>query len=176
MQVRRSFRVAGALVTVLLASPAAAQQKMFGSWTVGVLDDAAGLYAGTINESGGLLGKYCFRNGEKCLWLMANDVNCEDGSRYSALVNADTGAGTVTIRCVKIEGKPRYLFEEFDVIDSAVRGASWFGVAFPLKSGRFQVSRFAMNGAADAIAFMRRAAEAMVAPASQSQGTKDESF
>ena len=175
MQARTAL-VVGAVVAVVGAVPAAAQEKTFGAWTVGVAGDREGVYAATVNESGGLLGQYCFRENEKCLWLMANDVNCEDGSSYAVLVNAETGAATVTLRCAKIGGKPRYLFEDFDVIDKAVRGASWFGVAFPLQNGRFQVSRFAMNGASAALAFMRRAAEAMVEPAGASQGTRDESL
>jgi hypothetical protein len=166
-----------AVVALLLAGTASAApaERKFGAWTVGFMSGKeAGVFAATINDSGGLLGQYCYKSEEKCLWLLANDINCEDGNQYAVLVNADTGAASAQIYCLKIEGKPRYVFVDFDLIDGIVRKATWFGIAFPMANGRFQVSRFALEGAAKAIAYMRSAAEGMVDKASRS--TKDQTF
>jgi hypothetical protein len=172
---RTSFAgVTIALAAALFAPRADAQGRQFGAWAAGVMDGKEGVFAATVNDSGGVLGQYCFRETGSCVWLLANDADCEDGAKYPVLVNTDSGAANNTIRCVKVDGKARYLFENFDIIDGAVRSASWFGIAFPMKSGRFQVSRFSMQGAAQAVALMRKAAEASATPASST--TTDQSL
>jgi hypothetical protein len=162
------------LGAALFALRAEAQGRQFGAWAAGVLDGKEGVFAATVNDSGGVLGQYCYREAGSCLWLLANDINCEDGAKYPVLVNTDSGAANTTIRCVKVDGKARYVFEVFDLIDDAVRSASWFGIAFPMEDGRFQVSRFSMQGAAQAVSLMRKAAEASAKPASST--TKDQSL
>ncbi|MGB8932197.1 MAG: hypothetical protein WCC48_13215 [Anaeromyxobacteraceae bacterium] len=160
-----------ALCAALIALRADAQARQFGAWATGVMDGNKGVFAATINDSGGLLGQYCYRESGSCLWLLANDADCEDGAKYPVLLNTDSGAANATIRCVKLDGKARYVFEAFNVIDDAVRSASWFGIAFPMVNGRFQVSRFSMQGAAQAVSLMRKAAEASAKPATST--TKD---
>jgi hypothetical protein len=167
----RRLVVLGAALAALRAD---AQARQFGAWAAGVMDGKEGVFAATVNDSGGVLGQYCFRESGSCLWLLANDINCEDGARYPVLVNTDSGAVSTTIRCIDVDGKARYVFEAFDVIDDAVRKANWFGIAFPMQSGRFQVSRFSMSGAAQAVALMRKAAEATAKPASST--TTDQSL
>lgn len=163
-----------ALVSLLFTLRADAQTRQFGAWAAGVLDGAEGVFAATVNDSGGILGQYCFQELGSCMWLLANDTSCEAGAKYPVLVNTDSGATSTSIRCVDVDGKARYVFETFDVIDDAVRSASWFGIAFPMQSGRFQVSRFSMQGASQAVSIMRKAAEASARPASST--TRDQSL
>jgi hypothetical protein len=152
----------------------AAAEKRFGAWTVGAIAGDEGVYSATRNDSGGVLGQYCLREGGRCLWLLANDVGCEDGARYPVLVNASDGAASAELVCMKLDGKPRYAFADFDLIDRVAKESDWIGVAFPMESGLFKVSRFSLSGAERAVALMRRAAEAMVERATE--GTVDRSL
>ena len=147
-----------------------AAEKRFGSWLVGPITDNEGVYAATANDSGAILGQYCYNSEASCFWLLANDTNCEPGSRYPVLVNADTGAYSLEMLCIKLEGKGRYAFTDFDAIDGLIKKSSRIGIAFPLKSGLFQVTRFSLNGSSNAVTFMRSIAEAVI---KKTGGTKD---
>jgi hypothetical protein len=73
--------------------------------------------------------------------------------------------------CLKVGGITRYAFKDFDDFSTTARASKAIGIAFPLKSGRFQVSRFSMGGAVAAMDFML---EAMMKARSKVQGTKDQ--
>ena len=171
---RRAMRSSGAtrlttaLVAVGLCVTAQAKERRFGSWTVGAMAGDEGVYAATVNDSGGVLGQYCLRDDAQCFWLVATDIRCEEGAKYPVLVNASSGASSTEIVCVEVDGRPRYAFTEFDVINAVVLESEWIGIAFPMAKGRFQVSRLPLRGARDAIVFMLKAGDAMVEQASKS--------
>lgn len=146
-----------------VALGAAAEDRRVGDWSVGVLKGNAGAYAATVNDSGGLLGQYCYREQGACVWLVANDAACEAGNRYRVLVNSDSGAASLEVLCVNLEGKTRFAFTDFEAIDAIVRNARRLGLAFPMENGHFQITRFSLDGAARAVAIMREVAEAMTA-------------
>jgi hypothetical protein len=171
---KNASRWSAVAVAALCSVSAAAQEKRFGAWTVGVMAGNGGAFAATTNDSGGLLGLYCYRDGGKCLWLLKNDIGCDDGSKYPVLVNSDSGAASTEIVCLKLGGKPRYAFADFDTIDSTVRMSDWIGFAFPLRSGRFQVSRFPLDGASRALEFMHRLMKKAAEDADR--GTRDQTF
>lgn len=132
----------------------------FGSWLVGEMDKKVGGYAATYNDSMGVIGQYCFTDDSQCLWLLMNDVNCIENSTYSVLVNADVGASTMELYCLKKMGdKPRYAFSDFKAIDNVIKTAKNLGIAFPMQDGQFTVSRFKLNGATEAVQYMRDKAE-----------------
>lgn len=136
----------------------ASEPKKFGEWYVGVMDDSEGMYAATVNESGGILGQYCFFASENCVWLIANDIACEPDGSYVILMNAESSAGDHKLKCFPNDARkeqPRYVFADFDAIDAPLRKSSFVGFAFPLESGKFQVSRFALYGMTKALDFMR---------------------
>jgi len=135
----------------------ASETKKFGEWYVGVMEDAEGMYAATVNDSGGVLGQYCFFASENCVWLIANDIACESDGSYVILMNAEISAGDLKLKCFPTDGKnkPRYIFSDFDSVDGPLRKSSFVGFAFPLESGKFQVSRFGLYGMTKAIEFMR---------------------
>ena len=137
------------------SSTALAQEKRFGAWSVGVISGNDGLYAATVNDSGGVLGQYCLLSDGNCYWLLANNINCDDGTRYPVLINADAGASSTEIFCMKLEGRPRYAFTDFDAIDRVIKASSRIGLAFPLKDGYFSVNRFSLEGASAAVSVMR---------------------
>jgi hypothetical protein len=152
-----------------LSLPASAQEKHFGSWTAGGLSGNERItFAATINDSGGVLGLYCFVSEGNCFWLLSNDVDCTEGNRYPVLVNADAGSSSQEIFCMKLQGKRGYAFANFEAIDATVRASKRIGIAFPMADGYFSVSRFSLDGASAAISFMASLREAM-----QQKSTRD---
>lgn len=132
------------LASLALMAGAAHAQETFGSWTVVPLD-ADSYFAASVNDSGGLLGKSCSRQG--CRWIMTTNTNCESGSSYSALMSSGLGAVPVNLICQPNEKTSgRYLIQEFEIMDKAVAGSQQVGFAVALKSGEFRVARFSTTG------------------------------
>jgi hypothetical protein len=168
----RWFTSLAAAAAVFGASPAAAQVKTFRDWAVGSTSDRAGMFAATVNDSGGVFGEYCYPKAETCIWLLSNSTRCEDGAKYPVLVNTDKGSAATEIVCKKVDGKSRYVFASYEDVEASIEGARWIGMAFPMQDGRFQVSRFSLDGAAAAVAHMEGRSKAAAKQASQS--TEDE--
>jgi hypothetical protein len=56
----------------------------------------------------------------------------------------------------KLGDKPRYVFSNFDAINNSVKSSKkYIGFAFPLESGLFEVNRFLLDGAPEAIVRMK---------------------
>lgn len=130
------------LAAVMLFANLAYAQTTIGPWIVADMNDGSGSFAGTINDSGAIFGKYCYFNAQSCLWIMTADVGCESGSEYPVLLNSDGGAAQATVSCKPIDGKNRYFFNNYSDVDDAVARSSRIGFAFPMASGQFQVTRF----------------------------------
>jgi hypothetical protein len=127
-------------------------QTPYGNWFVGKIEGDDGFYAATLNDSKGIFGQYCYVESDVCLWLLATDVDCKEGSKYPALINADGGSEQLELICNKLGKKPRYLFSNFERIDAVVSTSkTYIGIAFPLESGLFQVTRFLLDGSQEAI-------------------------
>lgn len=130
------------LVAAMLSASLAYAQTEIGPWYVSDMTDGTGSFAGTVNDSGALFGKYCYSNAQTCLWIMTADVGCKSGSEYPVLLNTDGGAAQVTVSCKPIDGKNRYFFNDYAVVEDAVAGSARIGFAFPMANGQFQVTRF----------------------------------
>ncbi|MFM2008763.1 MAG: hypothetical protein RIR02_713 [Pseudomonadota bacterium] len=146
----------GALLISLssLSFPVIAQE--FANWVTGAMDDNEGYFAATVNDSTSIFGQYCYSGSGQCLWLLAVNINCEDGSRYPVLINGDGGSAQMEIVCKKLGDKPRYVFSNFDAINNSVKSSKkYIGFAFPLESGLFEVNRFLLDGAPEAIGRMK---------------------
>lgn len=153
------------LATVLLlASPPAAMGQTFGSWSAGFVDSrtAPYAYAYTENDSGQLLGQFCYPKGDSCVWLVAMSTGCEKGQKYPVLVNSDAGAESMEVYCAgELGDSPRkstYAFSAFDKINQVVVKGGWLGIAIPLADRDFGVIRFDIRGAAPAVRAMRESA------------------
>jgi hypothetical protein len=162
-----------ALVALLGCSLAAHAQKTFVDWYAGTQDNNIGLYAATVNDSRGVLGLYCMFEDNMCYWLLKTDINCREGNSYPILVNSDSGSSHHEIYCIKLGDAGRFAFKNFDAIDSVVRSNKTLGIAFPMQSGRFQVSRFSLAGAAQALDYMQ---SAMSKAPTRSRGTRDQTL
>lgn len=126
------------LLAAMWLSPANAQQ--FGSWYVG--STPTGEYAATVNESGGVFGKYCYREAGSCLWLLTGNVSCEEGAQYPVLANSSAGAHYTTVICRPLDGKGRYVVTDEDLMARLISKGGQIGFAFPMESGAFRVFRF----------------------------------
>lgn len=128
---------------------------VFGEWAT----DFSGpefVYAFTTNDSGGVLGQYCYFSSGNCIWLISMSSGCEEGHDYPVLANSDAGASQVMVYCSsKMEGQFVYVFRDFEAIDKLVKDGHKMGFAVPLQEDRFTVVRFHLDGAGAALSSMR---------------------
>ena len=145
-----------ALLFILCSFSVPTMAQEFANWVTGAMDDNEGYFAATVNDSTSIFGQYCYTGSGQCLWLLAVNINCEDGSRYPVLINGDGGSAQMEIVCKKLGDKPRYVFSNFDAINNSVKSSKkYIGFAFPLESGLFEVNRFLLDGAPEAIGRMK---------------------
>jgi len=161
------------IVTLLILTGSNSIAQFFGDWFVG---DKPGQYhyAITINDSGAVLGQYCFPSGN-CVWLVAMSARCNEGDQYPILANSDAGAAHLAIQCNgQLEnGLYRYVFTDFDLVDSTMKKGSLVGFAIPLDQDQFRVVRFRLNGVKSALATMQsRVEKGGLSPTS----TRDQTF
>jgi hypothetical protein len=150
-----------ALVVLLsAASLNVASAQSFGNWMFDVADDKSYLYAATSNDSGNILGEYCYPEQGSCVWILGLKTSCEKDHTYPVLANTDMGASHLQITCRGLLSNNlyQYVFTTFDDIDRLVKVGSKIGIAIPLEEDQFRVIRFALVGATAAIKNMRSAA------------------
>jgi hypothetical protein len=152
-----------------------AQSQTFGNWFSDTKSRDC-LYAATVNDSGNLLGQFCYPGADACIWMLGMQTGCTKGNVYPVLVNSDSGSYTLEIVCDgQLEGGLyRYAFTNFDLVDDLVNKADRIAFAVPLQQDNFRVIRFDLDGATKAIAFMRAAGEARAKPARS--GTRDQTL
>jgi len=154
LTILKKYHLVLLLVLYSISAPTMAQE--FANWVAGAMDDNEGYFAATVNDSTSIFGQYCYTGSGQCLWLLAVNINCEDGSRYPVLINGDGGSAQMEIVCKKLGDKPRYVFSNFDAINNSVKSSKkYIGFAFPLESGLFEVNRFLLDGAPEAIVRMK---------------------
>jgi len=157
----RKYRII--LVTSVIMLSLSLPVGVFGfeDWVPGY-DKKAGkfVFAATVNSAGHIFGQYCYFKDESCLYLIGIGINCEPGSEYPALINADTGSAFVRLVCFhKYESQHVLAVNSFDDIDRIVKKATRFGIAVPMQNDDFKVARFSLRGATEAINTMLEAAE-----------------
>lgn len=133
----------------VLSSPSYAQA--FGAWQTGVSTDNDQLYAATVNESGDLLGNYCYIATGNCVWVFATATICKLGQSVEMLANTDTGYEVVKAKCAgpyHWGGATLYrsVFTNTLKMLNLVQSANVLGFAIPLKGDQFRVVRFSLNG------------------------------
>lgn len=164
------FSTVGRQIAVLLVAIVAvlphrtANSATVGDWFTGSTDDGQ-LYAGATNESGGFLMKSCQPSSGLCRWILVTATRCEGSTTAPALLSSSRGSAAMEISCdgsVKDASpagvlKYRYLLHDPDLMDGIVESSTPLGIAVALDNGRFQVYRFSMKGAKDAIAALLEA-------------------
>lgn len=149
----------GVVAMVLLSTNALSQRT--GDWNQATFD--GGVYAATVNDSGNLLGQYCFAQEESCVWLLGLSARCDEGHEYPVLVTSDLGAQHMYIKCgSKLDSDHyQYFLTSFDEVDKMIRGAIRIGFALPMQNDEFQVVRFSLSGARPTLDSMRKRASAL---------------
>ncbi len=149
------------LALIFLVQDAFAQERRFGAWAVGLLNDKSGSYAATANESDVVFGQSCQVTGAGCSWFLIPRYECTVGGNYTVLVNSDAGTAAHTLSCATAEGKTHYRFNDSEQITSLVSKSSEIAFAFAKAGSQFQVSRFSLNGSNDALTLMLKTATIM---------------
>lgn len=119
----------------------------YGDWRVDMSQGSA--EALTSNGSGSILGVICL---ESCNVYLNNLQRCEQAALYPVMVNTATGAHTLSSACFVDDDNRHFLI--FAIDDSWMRifrAGGVVGFALPMESGEFHVSRFSLNGAAEAL-------------------------
>lgn len=142
------------LAFVLLAMfivPAVAQtQTEVGRWTTGVTPNKTGVYAATMNDSGAILGEYCFFASKSCSWVIDIDSACEKDHVYPVLGNTDKGAAHFELVCKGqlASGLYGYVFKNWQDLERLIKAGARVGIATPSQADQFKVSRFMLDGLA----------------------------
>ena len=136
-----------ALMTVCLLPCVAtgADSTSFGDWQVGITDDNASVFAGTVNDSGSVLAETCATDKDSCFWILTTDSACREDAEYPVLVNSDQSAAAAVVTCLgaaESKGAYRYRFNDWKGLEAVILNASKVGFAFPLQQDPFTVVRF----------------------------------
>lgn len=128
----------------------------FENWNVS--GNSNGMYAFTINDSGELLGEYCYYKTGNCSWLLGIHTSCKSNITGFALANASGGSLPLNILCtgnVPHSSLYEYVFTNWKKLESEFQDASQIGFAVALQADRFIVIRFSLVGRTDAEAAMQ---------------------
>ena len=155
----QSVGVVLGLAIFSIVQPAQAGEIKSKDWTWNI-DDTDSVYAATMNSADHMLAQFCYPETGKCLYAVAFGTNCEEGSKYPALVNADEGAYYIELVCGdKMDGQHLMFVSDFDQIDKIVRSSERIGIVMPMQGDEFKAVRFSLRGATEALDSMRSAAQ-----------------
>ncbi|EHN67938.1 hypothetical protein [Aliivibrio fischeri] len=147
------------LLLLLIANSSFAAEEVHNDWVINT-DQSDYFYAATVNNSGHVFGKYCYFDSEQCLYLVGIDITCTKGNEYPILINSDPGASSQILYCGDKVGNQNVLvFNDFDKIDNLAKEGKTLGIAIPMESGKFKVSRFSLSGSTYSIQKMTAEAE-----------------
>lgn len=119
--------------------------ETYGSWTVSKWSEGA-YAASIINESRSGFGVICASG---CYAYFNPVIACADGHQYPALVNSSSGSFSVILTCIRTKDEQYAIMTmpfNRTIYDSMEIGGT-IGIAFPMESGEFKVSRFSLTGA-----------------------------
>lgn len=156
-------RFLASALTCIACSPAySGPGATIGDWSLGSTADGQ-LYAGTLNDSGGMLIKGCDPANAVCYWYLVTQTGCDEGVSAAALVNSNQGTASLTLQCngpIQVQGRPMYRAQisNPDLMDSIANGSPIVGIAVGLVDGQFRVYRFSLKGASTAISTLIRGA------------------
>jgi len=129
----------------------------------------------TNNDSGSTLGVICIA-AQNCSVYLKTATACEDGAKYPVLVNADSGAVSASLTCENIASASEkknfvFVFDDFSTILSTIMKDQSIGVALPLASGQFRVTRFSLTGSNETLAAVNRTIKPAVKAVSNTDQT-----
>ena len=126
-------------------------QGTFADWSNST--NTFGMYTMTINDSGELLGEFCYYKTTTCQWMIGMHTECNQGLNGIVLANSESSATSLDIVCRgKIPGISlyAYVFKSWKLLESAIGSSLRIGFAIPLASDQFTVVRFSLSGRTEA--------------------------
>lgn len=148
----------------------APQTERYGDWSAQQLSDTAYM-ATTTNDAGSLFGTLC--TATSCSAIINPKIECDPGGKYPALVNTPGGSFPTSLLCEAVGEVLLYSFDLTDNLTDAMSIGGVIGLAFPMESGEFKVSRFSLTGAARATARIQQLAQGL-APSPERARVSDE--
>ena len=132
--------------------PASAQERIeYGDWASQFFD---GRGEASTHENGmSMLGMLC--GDGSCKYYFGNSIDCEPSVNYPLMLTTDVGAVPLEAVCEPMATANGdvmlYWFAETPYLNDAFAKTPVIGIAFPLTQGEFKISKFSMNGFAEAI-------------------------
>jgi len=166
--------ILGVIPVLALAQEANVPARTYGDWVVSLTDEGMP-YAAAINSAGDILMKRCDPVSLTCTWIQGITISCNDGASSPALLNSAQGAYFHVLYCRGSFSSGqrtyyRYELDSPDQLDSVVMASSGIvGLAMPLESGQFNVTRYSAKGAKSAIEALFRLAKELNKRSSKSQ-------
>ena len=138
----------GAPIVSTAADPPQATQTTFDDWSISKM--ANGMDAYTVNDSGELLGEFCYYKTTTCEWQIGIHTACNKGSDGDVLANSEASATPLEVKCEgQVPGMPllyAFVFTNWKLFESGITNSSRVGFAMPLASDQFTVIRFSLAG------------------------------
>ncbi|RJG13478.1 hypothetical protein D3879_09620 [Pseudomonas cavernicola] len=151
-------RLIAAVVFLAFSSLAFAVEpiKVFGDWAVIRAAEGSDLVALTRNNDGNYIGLRCFVGERKCVHVLSVDFTCEVGMSYPMLVGSSVSAITIQTSCRNSAGSHELVLDDQSKIHEVLKQEGLVGFAMPMDSGLFKVVRFSLNGAYEAMGYVKK--------------------
>ena len=149
------FRMVALMMMAVFVSSAAVaapslQQRTFGEWH----GDAQPGYqnAHAINSAGSEFGFTC-TGISSCTFYVDLRRDCVKGRIYPALISTPAGGTTIEAFCLKLGDRSMFAFDHPQLYD--ILGESEFAFGLPIEDSQFNISKFSLSGAKDAVAWVK---------------------
>lgn len=138
--------IAAASSIALAADPP--EPLVYQDWAASVGNDKTYVFAATANDSGEVLGEYCYFSDGKCIWLIGITTGCKPGDTYPVLANSDANTVSLEVVCrgQLSPGVFTLQFTNWKNLEANFTDSSRVGFAIPLKDNTFRVVRFSLKG------------------------------
>ena len=141
------FQIVALMIMAAAKPEAPAKPQVFGKWQAKEEQGHRSVY--TINDSLSLFGFVCAQKG--CMYVVQMG-NCIEGKGYGLLMASTTAGGTVPAACLDFAGRPSF-FVDPEAIESLLDGSE-IAFAWPIESTGLKVSKFSLEGARKAVAWV----------------------
>jgi hypothetical protein len=142
-------RIALAATLLALASAAPSQTAEYGYWTVESTDQNNLVLASTTNDTGSSFGVLC---SDDCLVVIQFDTTCDNGMTVPMLVNTGNNVFAPEFICIENDGDPIWATEYTETLVEMFEQDSFVSFANGLTDGEYYISRFLLEGSAEAVA------------------------
>jgi hypothetical protein len=142
-------RIALAATLLALASAAPSQTAEYGYWTVESTDQNNLVLASTTNDTGSSFGVLC---SDDCLVVVQFDTTCDNGMTVPMLVNTGNNVFAPEFICIENDGDPIWATEYTETMVEMFEQDSFVSFANGLTDGEYYISRFLLEGSAEAVA------------------------